>query len=82
MKILYRRLIYKLRGLHRRLFDKPNVKVGESLAYHGHICTGYYFDWKHCLWFVTTDRELAVSWGLEKWYRDNMKKEIKNERVD
>lgn len=73
MKTLFKRLIYKLKGVYRRLFDKPNIEVGESLAYYGYIATGYYFDWEHCLWFITTDRELAVSWGLEKWYREEIK---------
>ena len=34
------------------LFKKPNVKIGDTLAYYDRICMGIYFSWADGLWFI------------------------------
>lgn len=74
METLFKRLIYKLKGLYTRLFIRPDIKVGECLSYHGYISTGYYFNWEHYLWVITTKNGFAISSNLELWYRNHIYK--------
>ena len=50
------------------LFKKPNIKVGDTLAYHNYICKRIFFDWQSGLWFLGCTDEFAISYDVEKYY--------------
>ena len=60
------------------LFKKPNIKVGDTLAYYDKICIGIYFNWEDGLWFINLGT-YSISWGVEEFYRTEKRKAVKNE---
>lgn len=57
-----------MKKLFRYLFQRPNVKVGDKLAYYNRTCMHVYFSWKDDLWFIECE-DVTISWGLEQFYR-------------
>ena len=62
-----------MRKLFKFLFEKPKIKKGEKMHYYDKTCMGIYFNWKYGLWFIETDDGMAISCGLEEFYRKNNK---------
>jgi len=58
------------------LFKKPNIKVGDTLAYYDKICKGIYFNWEDGLWFIGIGT-CSISWNLELFYRTEKQKAVK-----
>lgn len=64
--------------LYTYLFKKPNIKVGDTLAYHNHICKCIYFNWVDGLWFIDCGW-YCISWGVEEFYRTEKRKAVKDD---
>ena len=61
------------------LFKKPNIKVGDTLAYHNYTCKRIYFDWQSGLWFLGCTDEFDISYNVEKYYIEKNQGAANNE---
>ena len=61
-------------------FKKPNIKVGDTLAYHNYICKRIFFDWQSGLWFLGCTDEFDISYNVEKYYIEKNQGAAKDEK--
>ena len=62
------------------LFKKPNIKVGDTLAYHNYACKRIYFDWQSGLWFLGCTDEFDISYNVEKYSIEKNQGAVKDEK--
>ena len=58
--------------LFNYFFKKPNIKVGEPLAYYNYVCKRIYFIWEIGLWFIEYTDEFDISYDVENYYREKI----------
>ena len=75
------RVKFQIKKLTRFLFYKPRLRKGSKLyyPYGGRVCQGLRFNWQLGIWLIELNPELAISAGLEKFYKDEALKDTDDE---
>lgn len=73
---------FSFKTIFERLFDKPDIKLGEKLVCYNYVSCGLYFDWSNWplgYWCIKINNNNdfntinAITWELEKFYRERLK---------